>query len=305
MQGLRSKVAVKVTDQAGRGVAATGKVLNQKGAVVASFSTLRLGMGSFLFTPASAQETYTAVLTLGTHQTISRPLPRAFTQGYVMHLERGELDLITLTVDATQRAPETLFLLAHSRQQTALATRLQLVNGHRPSSFSAPTSCWAAFHTSPSSTKPQQPVAERLYFQRPAPGTPLTAQADKPRYGPREKVQVQLALAAAPTASASLSMAVYRLDSLAATPSLTIDRYLGLTSELKGTVGKFRTITLPPPRRPEAADNLMLTQGWSRFRWEDVLAPSLPAPKFLPEPNGPVVQARLTRAGTAAPRPGV
>ncbi|MGY3088561.1 hypothetical protein ACVWYF_001594 [Hymenobacter sp. UYAg731] len=303
VQGLRSKVALKVTDQAGHGVAATGKVLNQKGAVVATFSTLRLGMGSFLFTPASALDTYTAVLTLGPGQTISRPLPRAFAQGYVMHLERSEPNQLTLTVDATQRLPETLFLLAHSRQQTALATRMQLMNGHavfvfRPDQLLGGVSHFTVFNTA------QQPVAERLYFQRPTPGLAVAAQADKPQYGPREKVQVQLALADAdPAASASLSMAVYRLDSLAATPALAIDRYLGLTSELKGPVENpdyYFTAN-----DAEATDNLLLTQGWSRFRWEDVLAPSLPAPRFLPEPNGPVVQARLTRAGTATPRPGV
>ena len=303
VQGLRSTVAVKVTDQTGHGVAATGKVLNQKGAVMATFSTLRLGMGRFLFTPVSAEDTYTAVLTLGPGQTIRRPLPRAFAQGYVMHLERSEPNQLTLSVDATQRPTETLFLLAHSRQQTALATRMQLVNGHavyvfRPDQLLGGVSHFTVFNEA------QQPVAERLYFQRPAPGLTLTAQADKPQYGPREKVQVQLALAGAtPTAGASLSMAVYRLDSLAATPSESIDRYLGLTSELKGTVENpdyYFTAN-----DSEATENLMLTQGWSRFRWEDVLAASVPAPKFLPEPNGPVVQARLTRAGTTTPRPGV
>lgn len=303
VQGLRSKVAVKVTDQAGRGVVATGNVLNQQGAIVCTFSTLRLGMGSFLFTPASAQETYTAVLTLGPGQTISRPLPRAYAEGYVMHLERGEQNLLTLTVDATQRPPEMLFLLAHSRQHTALATRLQLVNGHALFLFRSDQLLGGVSHFTVFN-EAQQPVAERLYFQRPAQGLALTAQADKPQYGPREKVQLQLAVAAtAPTASASLSMAVYRLDSLAAMPSHTIDQYLGLTSELKGNVENpdyYFTAN-----DPEATDNLLLTQGWSRFRWEDVLAPSLPAPKFLPEPNGPVVQARLTRAGTTTPRQGV
>ena len=303
VQGLRSKVAVQVTGPAGRSVAATGKVLNQKGAVVATFSTLRRGMGSFPFTPASAQDTYKAVLTLASGQSISRPLPRAYAQGYVMHLERSTATELRLSIAATQRTPETLFLLAHSRQQIALATRLQLVNGHvaytfRPDQLLGGVSHFTLFNQA------QQPVAERLYFQRPTSGLILTAQPDKLQYGPRDKVQVQLALGGlAPATSASLSMAVYRLDSLAAAPAQPIDRYLYLTSELKGTVDDPDYYFTADD--PEAADNLMLTQGWSRFRWEDVLAPSLPAPKFLPEPNGPVVQARLTRAGTDTPRKGV
>lgn len=309
VKGLRSQVAFKVTDRAGRGVAAEGKVLNQRGTVVATFKTLRLGMGSFSFTPASDQETYTAVLTLGARQSISRKLPPVYAQGYVLHLENTSPTQLTLTVDATQTQPETVFLLAHSRQKTALATRLQLVNGHavlvlNPNQLLTGVSHFTLFNAD------QKPLCERLYFQRPTPEQQLalTARADKTQYGLRDKVSVLLAQPSAlPQQPATrLSMAVYRLDSLTTTPPLTIDRYLWLTSELKGTVeNPDYYFTATAAEAGTAADNLMLTQGWSRFRWEDVLnRPLLPLP-YLAEPNGPVVRARLTQAGTAKPRPNV
>ena len=308
VKGLRSKVAFKVTDQAGRGVAAEGKVLNQQGTVITTFKTLRLGMGNFTFTPASDQETYTAVLTLGARETISRKLPPVYARGYVLQLENSSPNQLTLTVEATQTQPETLFLLAHSRQKTAVATRAQLVNGHAEFVLGTDQLLAGISHLTVFNAA-QQPVGERLYFQRPTPAQQLTlaARADKAQYGLRDKVSVQVALAdAPPQAAASLSMAIYRLDSLSAAPTPGIDRYLWLTADLKGTVeNPDYYFTAPAAEATAAADNLMLTQGWSRWRWEDVLASPLRPLPYLPEPNGPVIRARLTQAGTATPRPDV
>jgi len=45
----------------------------------------------------------------------------------------------------------------------------------------------------------------------------------------------------------------------------------------------------------------MLTQGWSRFRWEQALAPTPATFAHLPELHGPLVQGRLMQAGTSQP----
>ncbi|WP_240540696.1 hypothetical protein [Hymenobacter montanus] len=89
------------------------------------------------------------------------------------------------------------------------------------------------------------------------------------------------------------------------TNGCAIDRYLWLTADLQGPVeNPDYYFTATGPEAAEAADNLMLTQGWSRFKWEDVLA----APKpfdFLPELNWPLVEAQFTQAGTNRSRGGV
>jgi hypothetical protein len=306
VKGLRSTVAFRVTDHTGRGVAATGKVLDARGKTVATFGTLRLGMGTFTFTPASAEETYTAVLApQGATTSIRQVLPQVFAQGYVLHVENTSPTQLTLTVDATNTQLEMLNLLIHSRQQTAIATRLPLVNGRavlalRPDQLLPGVSHFTVFNAA------QQPVCERLYFRRPGPEQllALTARTDKAQYALRDKVSLQVAAGSAAAATASLSMAVYRLDSLSTSPPPAIAHALWLTADLKGTVenpGYY--FTAPEPEATTAADNLMLTQGWSRFRWEDVLAPGLAPLSYQAEPNGHVVRAQLTRAGSTAPRP--
>ncbi|MCC3154102.1 hypothetical protein Q3A66_14340 [Hymenobacter sp. BT770] len=306
VKGLRSKVAFKITDKSGKGIAADGKVLNQSGAVVATFKTLRLGMGSFAFTPASDQEVYTAVVAPGKAPAIRRKLPRVYAQGYVLRLENTSPDQLTVTVNATNSQPETVFLLAHSRQKAPVALQAQLVNGQASFVVSKAQLLEGVSHFTLFNAA-QQPLCERLYFQAPQHRLAISAQPDKAQYTTRDKVSVQIAAADQQTPlPASLSMAVYRLDSLNTALPPAIDRSLWLTSDLKGTVeNPDYYFTTTSPEAAEAADNLMLTQGWSRFRWEDVLAASPKPFEFLPEPNGLLVRGRLTRPGTNQPKPGV
>ncbi|WP_143080113.1 MG2 domain-containing protein [Hymenobacter arizonensis] len=305
VRGLRSRVGFKVTDKTGRGVAAEGKVLNQSGAVVATFKTLRQGMGTFSFTPAAGPDTYTATVTLGKNRVLSRELPRPYEQGYVMRLDNTGPDQLTLSVDATSNRPETLYLLGHSRQNIALTAPLQLINGKARFLINKSQLLEGVSHLTLFNAE-RKPVCERLYFRVPQRRLAISARADKPQYGTREKVSVQVATADQQTpAPANLSMAVYRLDSLAATTGLAIDRYLWLAADLQGSVENPEYyFTATGPEAAESTDNLMLTQGWSRFKWEDVLA--VPKPfEFLPEPYGPIMQARLTQAGSNKPREGI
>ncbi|WP_188812851.1 hypothetical protein [Hymenobacter cavernae] len=302
VQGLSSKVAFKVTTKAGTGAAAEGKLLNQSGAVVATFKTLRFGMGNFTFTP-QAGTTYTAQLTLANKQVVKRKLPPVYEQGYVLRLESRGANALALYVSATNTQPETVFLLAHSRQQVVVAVKGQLLNGQAifpvdASQLADGISHFTLFNAD------QKPVCERLYFQPPKTKLTINARADKSQYTTREKVSVDLGAVAANTQAltANMSMAVYRLDSLTTAPTTDINSYLWLASDLKGTVEHPEYyLTATSPEAAEAADNLMLTQGWSRFRWEQALAPMLAAFPHLPELHGPLVQGRLTQAGTNQP----
>ncbi|QNH62005.1 MG2 domain-containing protein [Hymenobacter sediminicola] len=306
VKGLSSKVGFKVTDRAGKGIAAEGKVLNAQGAVVATFKTLRFGMGSFTFTPAAAGTgAYTAVLTLNKNQTVTRKLPQVYEQGYVMRLQPSGPDQLMLSVDATSTQPETVYLLAHSRQKTAVASRLQLLNGHAALAIDRKQLLEGISHFT-LFTADQKPVCERLYFQPTARRLAIAARPEKTQYTVRDKVSLQLSTTDQQTQalSANLSMAVYRMDSLNSGSAASIGHYLGLTSDLRGTIENPEYYLMATgPEAAEASDNLMLTQGWSRFRWEQVLAPAPFA--HLPEPVGPLVQARLTHPGSDQPRTGV
>ncbi|WP_245120867.1 hypothetical protein [Hymenobacter volaticus] len=300
VQGLSSKVAFKVTAKTGTGVTAQGKLLNQSGAVVATFKTLRYGMGSFTLTPQPGVS-YTALITVG-KQVIRHSLPRVFEQGYVMLLENSGTGPLTLTVNSTSQSG-AVFLLAHSRQKVAAAAQGQLVNGQAAFSIDKGQLLDGISHFTLFDAQ-QKPLCERLYFQQPKKKLSITARPDKNQYTLRDKVAVELATATqdAQRTAANLSMAVFRLDSLTTTPTADINSYLWLTSDLKGQIEHPEYyFTDASPETAEAADNLMLTQGWSRFRWEDALAPTLATFPYSPELHGHVIQGRITQAGTNRP----
>lgn len=304
VQGLASTVGFKLVDKSGRGVAAEGTVLDEAGASVGHFSTLWAGMGSFAFTPSQSGAAYRAVIKLANQQTITCALPPVRAQGYVLHLAAADPQQLHVVAQAkgTGAASETLYLLGHTGQQVVLAAEAVLHNGQAV--FTVPRQRLAAGITHFTLFNSQhQPLCERLYFRPPAATLALRASPDKSAYAPREKVTLQVA--AAGPLPANLSVAVYQLDSLSAAGGADITSYLWLAADLPGSVENPGRYFAPTPEAAQAADNLMLTQGWSRFRWADVLADQPAAPASLPELNGLLVRGRVVNRQTGAPAPGV
>ncbi|UYZ59396.1 hypothetical protein [Hymenobacter latericus] len=309
VKGLPGKVGFKVTDQAGRGLAAEGVLLDAQGKQVARFATLRHGMGQFAFTPAAAGPGYTAVLKLPNEQTLTRALPSVFEQGYVLSVAPAGAGQLSLTVAANMpnAATEELYVLGHAGQQAFVAQPLRLAGGQAQLLLDKATLPEGVLHFTVF-TEQRRPVCERLYFRRPESRLVIDAAPDKPQYATRNRVSLRLATAsgAGQPATAGLSMAVYRLDSLAAPEAAAdIRSYLWLTSALPGHVENPNFyLDSAEPEAEAAADNLMLTQGWRRFRWEAALAGTPPAWPHAPELNGHQIQARLLSKTTGAPLAG-
>jgi hypothetical protein len=305
VQGVPSRVAFRVADAAGRGQVATGTVRDAQGQAVATLRTLRAGLGKFDFTPTS-QAPYTAEVQLASGQKLVQKLPAATAQGYVLRLvEAGPLQL-RLHVTAKGVGPNAaqLALVAHSGQRIAMAQVARLdARGEVDFQIAKSVLLPGISHFTVFNSR-RQPVGERLYFRRPR-VLAVSVAPSQVRYGTRAKVTLRLALP--PTAApAKLSLAVYQLDSLNAgqTPA-DISSVLSLTADLKGSVedpGYYLRDSSQVGQ--EAADNLMLTHGWSRFRWSQVLAGRPPALPYPPELNGPLVRGQVLTA-SGAPAAGI
>ena len=304
VQGVPSRVAFRVVDAAGRGQAATGTVRDGQGRAVATFRTLQFGLGSFVFIPAPGA-TYAAEMQLVTGQKLVQSLPAAAAQGYSLRITEagpGQLRLHVVAKGVGSDAAH-LALVGHSGQRVATAQVAQ-PNAQGEVDFLISTAALlpGVSHFTVFNSR-RQPVGERLYFRRPR-ALGVAVAAGQARYGPRDKVTLRLT--GAPATAANLSLAVYQLDSLAtgAAPA-DISSVLSLTADLKGHVENPGYYLRDSSQTAQAAaDNLMLTHGWSRFRWQDVLAGQAPALPYAPELNGPMLRAQvLTAAG--APAPGV
>ena len=98
---------------------------------------------------------------------------------------------------------------------------------------------------------------------------------------------------------ADCSLSVYRLDSLQGLPAAHIESYLWLSSDLKGKI-ESPDYYFDHPEDEEAMDNLMISHGWRRFRWEEVLRQTRPSFEFPPEYNGAIIQGKVVEARTGA-----
>ena len=302
VRGLESKVAFRAIGPDGKGIAFRGAVINQQNDTLVRFQPLRFGIGSFRFTPDGAS-TYRAVIRDATGQTATYPLPAAQEQGYVMQVEDAANQQLKITVRSPQgsSAPVNVYLLAHTRLGAAHTDSQTLQNGTAiflvdKSKLGEGITHLTIFDQG------TRPVAERLYFKRAAQPLEISASLDKRDYTIREKVHLDLTALAAGTESASLSAAVYLLDSLPQSEPAAIDSYLLLTSDLKGTVEMpayyFENASA---ETDEALDNVMLTHGWNRFRWEDLGASYKPTYRYLPEHGGHFIKGKVLNTLTGQP----
>jgi len=298
VSGIASKVAFKAVGKDGKGVDVTGAIIDQKNDTIVRFKSWRFGMGHFSLTP-NANDNYKAIVRSDNDNPVIKELPPVNKQGYVMQLAGsgpGQLD-ITVSSNAVSSDGQ-VYLFVHTRHVIKLAKSAIMANSTAhflldKSALGDGISHLTIFNGD------RQPVCERLYFKRPARRLVINASADQPLYGNRKKVNVSISAKdqAGQLLNADLSVSVYRLDEYQTAPEGDIAGYFWLSSDLKGYIeSPDYYLNNTTAEADEAADNLMLTQGWSRFQWSDVLKNRPASFSFLPEHDGHIVSGRIVKA---------
>ncbi|MBO3270009.1 TonB-dependent receptor plug domain-containing protein [Hymenobacter defluvii] len=279
VSGLESTIGFKAVDANGQGVDVTGTIKDGRGRDVVAFKSQHAGMGRFQLKPEPGQ-TYQATVRQSGGAFLTTPLPTALPTGFtmkVMELKDQIQVYIQRQAGTGAAAAEAITLVAHVRGQVAYAGQGQVGAGTTfsaripKSRFQTGVAHFTLFDSQ------NQARCERLAFVgATTPDLRITLQPDKARYAPREKVTLRVAVADAegkPMAG-QFSLAVNNAQLVPASmEQRTIRSYLLLTSELRGTVeepGYY--FTNPTYDTNLALDNLMLTQGWRRFVWKELLA---------------------------------
>jgi hypothetical protein len=287
VDGLESEVGFKAVDARGHGVAVQGTVVDARNQVLASFSSRHLGMGSFRLTPEPSQQ-YRAIVTLpsGTKTTIS--LPSSQPAGYVLHASETASDfLVTIRRRQSPDAPTgPALLLAQVRGKVVYAAQVPISNA-APVLAKLPK---AKFQPGLAHITlfDEQGVAqcERLVFTPNPPGVRLALVPDKPAYVAREAVHLRLAAtdAAGQPVAGHFSVAV-TAQALGQADGPTIVSHLLLSSDLAGAIEDPGYYVREPatPETQQALNDLLLTQGWRRFVWKELLAGQLPERRFALE----------------------
>ncbi|HSJ67648.1 MAG TPA: TonB-dependent receptor plug domain-containing protein [Anditalea sp.] len=284
VSGLQNTVAFKAVDGNGKGVPISASLFDDKGKKILEFSDGHAGMGSFAFTP-DVNSTYFAKLNFKDGQTIDYPLPKAISEGYVLHVDEvNDPDNIAIEIKSNKGDGGLLRLFAITDQNLLYNEEFQTPS---EGSFetSIPKNLFPTGITRFTLTKEDgEPLAERLVFIKHPDSVDININTDKNEYERREEVNLSLDLAGEEKL-ARLSMSVTAEDLVVQpTQNENIKSYLLLSSDLKGYIespGYY--FEGDDTERQNALRHLMMTQGWRKFGWNQMLAKEFPSIQYSNE----------------------
>jgi hypothetical protein len=309
LNGIKSKVAFKAIKPDGLGADVKGTVVDNSGAVVAAVTTQHLGMGVFELTPA-AGKTYKANLTFPDGSQSSYDLPTTKDNGITLAVNNNDVDKIAITFSASDaffatNRNKTIAIVGQSGQvvcyagQTSLTAKTYTVTIQK-SKFPSGIVQFTIFAAN------GEALAQRICFVQRNDQLKIGLSTPKTTYTARDQVAFNVTAKTADNKPALANLSVTVIDGTKVpyneNAETTILTNLLLTSELKGYIEKpnyyFNNIN---DKTAADLDVLMLTQGYRRIIYKDVLAGKQPQLKFDAE-DGISVSGSL-RTGMGMPVP--
>lgn len=269
--GKKSNVAFRAIDPDGTPVEIEGEIEGQK------FATRFGGMGKVELTPAKAE--YTATITHpSTGETRVVPLPKADSNGLVVQaVNNPGAAFITVFVQGEYN-PNSLLLVSQTRGVINYMIQGALTNGVWGVRIPKENLISGINHITVLSTE-GKPLLERLIFVQKDDFLNLNLNSSG-TVSPRGKIGLNLSSSFQnQPIQGSFSMAVSDADQVSDESGEfgTIFSALLLTSDLRGRVHQpgyyFKD---QEAETLELLDLVMLTHGWRRFTWNDVIANKLP-----------------------------
>jgi hypothetical protein len=304
ISGVKSKIAFKAIKADGLGSDFKGTVTDNSGTVVATLAAQHLGMGFFELTPESGK-TYKASITFPDGSQNTYELPKAKDVGMSLSVNNTDPDKITLTFAANdafmQGGKKTIAVIGKSGQLVCYAGQVPLVS--KLYTATLPKSKFPSGVAQFTIFAPNGDVlAERLAFIQRNDQLKLTLSTPKTTYTGRDQVafNVTAKTPAGQPALANLSVTVIdgKKVPVDENTETTILTHQLLTADLKGYIEKPNYYFNNPTATTAAdLDILMLTQGYRRFTYKDILANKAPAVKFLPEEGLEITGSLRTAAG--------
>ncbi|WP_254561419.1 TonB-dependent receptor [Dyadobacter diqingensis] len=274
--GLSTRIGLKALDEAGLGADVTGYVLDQNNDTVAALKSEHLGLGRFPFEPV-ANHKYTAFLHKKSEPYQRFDFPEVKTEGYTMmvnNITTTEKMRILVYANFPDNTDKEVNIVAHTRGLVAFAAKGKI--SKKGLQVAIPTTTLPDGITQLTLFDSQNnPVCERLIFIDHGDRLHMKISTNKNTFNPREKTDVEIMVTdtAGKPVETSLSVAVTDAGQIAQQPNdQTIVSYLLLSSDLRGHIEQPGYYFDPKNEdRKIKLDLLMMTQGWRRFNWNDVL----------------------------------
>ncbi len=319
VNGVRSRIAIKAVGPNGLGENIKGTIADNNGNIVAEFTTQHLGMGAFALTPETGKS-YSAKINLPGETTYTIDLPKAKETGYTLALNNTDKDSIYIKIATNEQTlnadkDKTFYIIAQSSGKVYYTTQGKLEDMAymarvEKSRFPEGIVQFTLF------SQNGEPLAERIAFvDNIKSELNLDINTSAPIYTTRDKVKLSLTAKGDSSKAVSGSFSVSVINESKVLPDendeSTIENNLLLTSELKGYIEQpnyyFNHIN---DKTRADLDNLMLTQGYRKYDWKQILNSTPPNIVYQPEhtqelsgilttPGGkPVPNGKVTLAAT-------
>lgn len=288
--GIPNQLAFKALKTSGLGIDAKGTIIDDQNNEVTAFTSSNAGMGSFFLTP-EAGKTYKAKVTFNDGSTKVANLPVAAAAGITLQVVNSTDEFINLKILANTpfyeaNRDKSFFIVGLNTNVVYYAAKASLKNQiiitkipkkNFPSGIAQIT----LFNAN------SEPISERLVFVLNKETMALTVKTDLPTYKPRQKVKMSVdAKSAGLPIVGDFSVSVIDEQKVPndENTETTILSSLLLTSDLRGYIEKPNYyFNKTDEKKISDLDKLMLTQGYRRFSFKEILQDKYPTVTYLPE----------------------
>ncbi len=294
--GIPAKVGFKAVNELGLGVPVSGTLYDHRDQPVTEFKSHHLGMGHFSFTPA-AGEKYKAIVSFGEDREYRFDFPDVQASGYHLELLSNDRDLLKLKLGTTYKSP-TVLVACQIRGNLLYASEIKL--GKETTILEIPSKDFPSgiVHITLFDSN-REPRCERLAFIHRDDRINLSIRQDKSEYAKMSPVELTLIArdASGKPVEGMFSVAVSDRD----LPNDASDFQSGilstflLSSDIRGRIEQpDYYFSSQDAGTRLALDDLLLTQGWRRFSWKDIINENPREIEYVIQ-KGLIVRGKVTK----------
>ncbi len=274
VSGLSNKIAVKIKDADVYSKKVEGRIEDGDGNKITDLSTYEFGLGSFYLIPELGKE-YRAVINAGDEDIIYE-LPKPLQQGYVMNTSILEKEvIINISTNKVEKLKNLLIIghqrgipafdYIHEKDESSMTLKIPKKD------FIEGVLNIVLFDAT------KNPVAERmLYIKKESEISISVKKTNGTKIMVRDKVNLEIAVKnnLGRLVPSTFSLSVTDATLIKTDPNQeNIMTYLLLNSDLRGKIKtpNYFFTQGDSIKKSQQLDLIMLTHGWRRFTWQDIL----------------------------------
>ncbi|WP_298764566.1 hypothetical protein [uncultured Polaribacter sp.] len=286
VNSLMNKVVIKLKNKIYDTLQVKGNIVDQNNEIITSFTSTKFGLGEFSIIPKKGKK-YFAILTHNNND-FKYKLPAALNKGFVLNVVNSDKKIYISLNTNSKNGLLGSSLLIHKRGKLMYNQKIKEVVHKKTLQIPVNQLNNGIIHITLFNSD-LHPVCERLVFVYKEDNTPkISIEKEKEYYGIRKKVNLKINVKNNQdiVIPSKLSLSVKDINTLPKEKfAENIKSWLLLNSDLRGKIKNPSYFFNNKEKRKSKylLDLIMLTNGWRKFTWQEVLANKLNNLQHKPE----------------------